>query len=75
MKMLKTAKRLLAGTLVLAAIAGGAWFWKWKASSLSVQKAATQMNLNFDSYKRREHHILGQLDKSSDDFFANINLK
>ena len=54
---------------------GGAWFWKWKASSLSVQKAATQMNLNFDSYKRREHHILGQLDKSSDDFFANINLK
>ena len=28
MKMSKTAKRLLAGTLALAAIAGGAWFWK-----------------------------------------------
>ena len=54
---------------------GGAWFWKWKASSLSVQKAATQMNLNFESYKRREHHILGQLDKSSDEFFAKINMK
>jgi len=43
MKMLKTAKRLLAGTLVLAAIAGGAWFWKAKFGEKPPQYTTEQV--------------------------------
>lgn len=53
---------------------GGAWFWKWKASSLSIKKAATQMNLNYEIYKRREEQVLSYIDKSADDFFAKIKM-
>ena len=53
---------------------GGSWFWKWKASSLSVKKAAVQMNLNYEIYKRREEQVLSYIDKSADDFFTKINM-
>ena len=43
MKMSKTAKRLLAGTLVLAAIAGGAWFWKAKFGEKPPQYTTEQV--------------------------------
>lgn len=56
-----------------SSVEGGAWFWKWKSSSLKVKKAATMVNLNFDHYKRQEHLIVSKLDGAAEDFFANIN--
>lgn len=51
---------------------GGAWFWKWKSSNLKVQKAATMINLNYDSYKRAEPKILEWLGQEQDDFFLSL---
>lgn len=51
---------------------GGAWFWKWKSSNLKVKKAATMINLNYDSYKRVEPRILEWLGEEQDDFFMSL---
>jgi len=53
-------------------VEGGAWFWKWKSSNLKVQKAATMINLNMDSYKRAEPRILDYLGQEQDDFFLSL---
>ncbi|MFP3516041.1 hypothetical protein SB766_07560 [Pseudomonas sp. SIMBA_077] len=53
-------------------VEGGAWFWKWKSSNLKVQKAATMINLNVDSYKRAEPRILDYLGQEQDDFFMSL---
>ena len=51
---------------------GGAWFWKWKCSNLKVKKAATMINLNYDSYKRAEPKILEWLGEEQNKFFDSI---
>ena len=54
---------------------GGAWFWKWKASSLSVKNAASVVEFNFGHYKNMEGDIVGGLGESSRQFFKKVSAK
>lgn len=54
---------------------GGSWFWKWKASSMSVKNAATLVNFNFDHYTNVQDRIVDGLSGSSRNFFEKVNAK
>lgn len=54
---------------------GGSWFWKWKASDMSIKNAASVVNFNFDHYKSMQDIIVGGLSGSSRSFFEKVNAK
>jgi hypothetical protein len=54
---------------------GGAWFWKWKLSSLKMKKVATMVELNMRTHERNRELIYEALDMSSEEFFNGIKLK
>lgn len=54
---------------------GGAWFWKWKFSNLSMKRVASVMELNMSQHERRRDQIIELLDVNSDDFFKGVKLK
>jgi hypothetical protein len=64
----------LAVDCTLSSSQGGAWFWKWKVSQLRMKRVATMVELNMRIHDRNRDMIYQKLDKSSDDFFNEINL-
>jgi hypothetical protein len=54
---------------------GGAWFWKWKFSNLSIKRVVTVMELNMSQHERRRDQIIELLDKNSDEFFKGVKFK
>lgn len=54
---------------------GGALFWKWSISKMSVKRLAKGVQFSKDSFERNKDRIIGHLGGEADDFFESLKKK
>lgn len=52
---------------------GGALFWKWSISKMSVKRLAKGIQFSKDSYERNKEKVITYLNGEADDFFDSLN--
>ncbi|WP_109514144.1 hypothetical protein [Pseudomonas ovata] len=64
---------LLSMHCVYKSSSGGALFWKWSTSSLSINRLVKGVQFNKATFERNRERILKHLEGSADDFFNGLN--